>query len=81
MKKQRERQEIKRAIIKTMRETKVDIVNMTRRRILESDVGRTILHMVTLDGATIEGARGIIDVMIRALEVGRVSKLSSTFDL
>ena len=35
--------------------------------------------MVTLDGATIEGARGMIDVMIRALDVGRVSKLSSAY--
>jgi hypothetical protein len=33
--------------------------------------------MVTLDGATIEGACGLIDVMIRALEVGRFSKFSS----
>ena len=33
--------------------------------------------MVTLDGATIEGACGLIDVMIRALDVERFSKFSS----
>ena len=54
---------------------KDDEINQTQKDILR-DVGRTIVHMVTLDGATIEGARGMIDVMIRALDVGRVSKLS-----
>ena len=53
-------------------------INQTQKEILR-DVGRTIVHMVTLDGATIEGARGMIDVMIRALDVGRVSKLSSAY--
>jgi len=34
-------------------------INQTQKEILR-DVGRTIVHMVTLDGATIEGARGMI---------------------
>jgi hypothetical protein len=57
---------------------KDNVFNSTQAEILR-DVGRTIVHMVTLDGATIEGAREMIDVVIRALDVGRVSKLSSTY--
>ena len=53
-------------------------INPTQKEILR-DVGRTIAHMVTLNGATIEGARGMIDVMIRALDVGRTSKSSSNY--
>ena len=55
---------------------KYNKVNSTQAGILR-DAGRTMTNMVTLDGATIERARGLIDVMIRALEVGRFSKLSS----
>ena len=55
---------------------KDNTVNSTQARILR-DAGRTLVYMVTLDGATIEGARGLIDVMVRALEAGRVSKFSS----
>ena len=51
-------------------------VNSIQAEILR-DAGRTMINMVTLDGVTIEGARGLIDVMIRALEVGRFSKFSS----
>ena len=47
-------------------------INPTQKEILRN-VGRTIVHMVTLDGARIEGAREMIDVMIRALDVGRHS--------
>ena len=54
-------------------------INPTQKEILR-DVGRTIAHMVTLNGATIEGARGMIDLMIRALDVGRISKLSSNYN-
>ena len=56
---------------------KNNVINSTQAEILR-DVGRTIVHMVTLDGATVEGARQMIDVMIRALGVGRVSNFSST---
>ena len=52
------------------------MINPTQKEILR-DTGRTMINMVTLDGFTIEGARGLIDVMIRALEVGRFSKFSS----
>ena len=57
---------------------KDNMINPTQKEILR-DVGRTIAHMVTLNGATIEGAREMIDVMIRALNVGRTSKLSSNY--
>ena len=57
---------------------KDNMINPTQKEILR-DVGRTIAHMVTLNGATIEGARGMIYVMIRALNVGRTSKLSSNY--
>ena len=52
-------------------------INSTQAGILR-DVGRTIVHMVSQDGATIEGACGLIDVMIRTLRVRRVSNVSST---
>ena len=52
-------------------------INSTQAGILR-DVGRTIVHMVSQDGATIEGACGLIDVMIRTLRVRRVSNFSST---
>ena len=52
-------------------------INSTQAGILR-DVGRTIMHMVSQDGATIEGASGLIDVMIRTLRVRRVSNFSST---
>ena len=51
-------------------------INSTQAGILR-DAGRTLVNMVTLDGATIEGARGLIDVMARALEAGRFRKFSS----
>ena len=54
------------------------MINSTQAEILR-DVGRTIVHMATLDGATTKGAREMIDVMIRALDVGRHSKSSSTY--
>ncbi len=57
---------------------KDNVINSTQAEIIR-DVGRTIVHMVTLDGATIKGAREMIEVMIRALDVGRTSKLSSYF--
>ena len=52
-------------------------INSTQAGILR-DVGRTIVHMVSQDGATLEGACGLIDVMIRALSVERISNFSST---
>ena len=55
---------------------KYNKVNSTQADILR-DAGRTLTNMVTLDGATIEGACGLIDVMIRALDVERFSKFSS----
>ena len=51
-------------------------INSTQAGILR-DVGRTIVHMVSQDGATLEGACGLIDVMIRTLRVGRTSNSSS----
>ena len=56
---------------------KDNVINSTQAEILR-DVGRTIVHMVTLDGATVEGARGMIDVMIRALNVGRTKSYLQT---
>ena len=52
-------------------------INSTQAGILR-DVGRTIVHMVSQDGATIEGACGLIDVMIRTLRVVRIPNFSST---
>jgi len=56
---------------------KYNKVNSTQARILH-DAGRTIINMVTLEGVKLEGALGLIHVMVRALDVGRISKLSST---
>ena len=55
---------------------KHNTINSTQAGILR-DAGRTMIRMVTLDGATLEGARGLIDVMIHALGAGRISNLSS----
>jgi len=40
------------------------------------DSGRTIIQKEMFDGALLEGARGLIDVMLRALGAGRISTLS-----
>ena len=63
-------------IMKECNGGKYNKVNSTQADILR-DAGRTLTNMVTLDGATIEGACGLIDVMIRALDVERFSKFSS----
>ena len=52
-------------------------INPTQAGIL-LDVGRMIVHMATQEGATLEVASGLIDVMIRTLGVRLISNLSST---
>ena len=55
---------------------KYNKVNSTQAGILR-DAGRTMIHMVTLDTVTFESARGVVDIMLHVLGVGRISKFSS----
>ena len=59
-------------IMKERNGGKDNAINSTQAEILR-DVGRTIVHMASQDGATIKGACVLIDVMIRTLRVGRIS--------
>ena len=56
-------------IMKERNGGKDNAINSTQAEILR-DVGRTIVHMASQDGAIIEGACVLVDVMIRTLRVG-----------